>query len=81
MIQIALGVLGGVQKHGEKLLVTELTNEKKRMKEVGHYHFWTALFSSIAIMLGGLFADFFTIHLIFMQVPYYIYAVRFWSSI
>lgn len=35
------------------------------MKEVGHYHFWTALFSSIAIMLGGLFADFFTVYFIF----------------
>ncbi|BBP88437.1 hypothetical protein BsIDN1_20550 [Bacillus safensis] len=51
------------------------------MKEVGHYHFWTALFSSIAIMLGGLFADFFTVYFFFMQAPYYIYAVHSWSSI
>lgn len=65
MIQLALGALGGFQKHGEKLLVTDLTTENKRMKEVGHYHFWTALFSSIAIMLGGLFADFFTVYFIF----------------
>ncbi|MFS0655947.1 MFS transporter [Bacillus sp. 179-C3.3 HS] len=65
MIQVALGALGGFQKHGEKLLVTELTHENKRMKEVGHYHFWTALFSSIAIILGGMIADFFTIHFIF----------------
>ncbi|AYJ89644.1 MFS transporter [Bacillus safensis] len=65
IIQLALGALGGFQKHGEKLLVTDLTTENKRMKEVGHYHFWTALFSSIAIMLGGLFADFFTVYFIF----------------
>ncbi|MGE6630955.1 MFS transporter [Bacillus sp. NPDC077027] len=65
VIQLVLGILGGFQKHGEKLLITDLTNEKMRGKEVGRYHFWTALFSSIAIMLGGFFADFFTVHLIF----------------
>ena len=53
MIQLALGLLGGVQKHGEKLLVTELTNEKKRMKEVGHYHFGQRFFHLSPLCLAA----------------------------
>ncbi|MGW8263572.1 MFS transporter, partial [Bacillus sp. LR--39] len=30
-----------------------------------NYHFWTAVFSAAAIMLGGFLADFFTVQMIF----------------
>ncbi|MEC2424036.1 MFS transporter, partial [Bacillus velezensis] len=29
------------------------------------YHFWTAVFSAAAIILGGFLADFFTVYIIF----------------
>ncbi len=34
-------------------------------KKVGDYHFWTAVFSVAAIILGGFLADFFTVYIIF----------------
>ncbi len=81
MIQLALGALGGFQKHGEKLLVTDLTTENKRMKEVGHYHFWTALFHPSPLCLEACSLISLPFTSFFMQALYYIYAVRSWSSI
>jgi MFS family permease len=65
IVQIVLGMLGASQKHGEKILLADYTTSSNRGKKMGSYHFWTALFSSIAIMSAGVFADFFTIDAIF----------------
>ncbi|WP_456278406.1 MFS transporter [Bacillus sp. AK128] len=64
-IQVFLGVLGACQKHGEKMLLATYTDSGNRGGKMGHYHFWTALFSSIAIISAGFLADYFTIDLIF----------------
>jgi MFS family permease len=64
-IQVTLGIFGAFQKHGEKMVLAEDTAGTNRGKKMGSYHFWTALFSSIAIMSAGFFADFFTIDAIF----------------
>lgn len=64
-IQIGLGLLGAMQKHGEKILLAEGTDGGPRGTKIGNYHFWTSIFSAAAIMLGGFLADYFTIHFIF----------------
>ncbi|WP_034680170.1 MFS transporter [Caldalkalibacillus mannanilyticus] len=65
VLQIFLGFLGAMQKTSEKALIADLTNGETRGKQIGVYHFWTALFSGIAIMGGGYLIDFLTIEYIF----------------
>ncbi|KAA0550398.1 MFS transporter [Bacillus sp. BGMRC 2118] len=65
VVQVILGILGAFQKHGEKMILVDYTNEGNRGQKLGNYHFWTALCSSFAVMSAGLLADFFTIHAIF----------------
>ncbi|WP_100407309.1 MFS transporter [Bacillus solitudinis] len=65
LIQLILGLLGALQKHGEKTVVANLTDGGDRGPKIGNYHFWTSIFSAVAIMIGGFLADFFTIELIF----------------
>lgn len=65
IVQIIFGILGALQKHGEKMMLADFTERTNRGKKIGNYHFWTALFSSIAIMSAGILADFFTINAIF----------------
>ncbi|GAE35474.1 MFS transporter [Halalkalibacter akibai] len=65
IIQVLLGILGALQKHGEKTLLAEFTTKETRDSKIGIYHFWTGVFSAGAIMISGFLADFFTIHLIF----------------
>jgi MFS family permease len=65
LIQIIFGVFGAMQKHGEKMLVADYTDGADRGAKVGSYHFWTSVFAAVAIVIGGILADYFTIHLIF----------------
>ncbi|MBM6617394.1 MFS transporter [Bacillus suaedaesalsae] len=65
VIQVILGLLGALQKHGEKMLLVDYTDKSNRGQKLGSYHFWTALFSSLAVMSAGILADFFTIDAIF----------------
>lgn len=65
IIQVILGLLGAFQKHGEKMLLVAYTDEDNRGQKLGNYHFWTALFSSLAVMSAGILADFFSIDAIF----------------
>ncbi|ALC83643.1 MULTISPECIES: MFS transporter [Bacillus] len=64
-IQILLGLFGSMQKHGEKILLADVTDGAPRGTKIGNYHFWTSIFSAAAIILGGFLADYFTIHFIF----------------
>ncbi|MGF7533747.1 MFS transporter [Bacillus mexicanus] len=65
IVQVLLGLFGAMQKHGEKVLIANFTDGGERGKKIGNYHFWTAVFSAVAIMLGGFLADFFTVQMIF----------------
>jgi MFS family permease len=65
LLQLLLGVFGALQKHGEKTLIASLTDGLDRGINVGNYHFWTSIFSAVAIFAGGVLADFFTIHIVF----------------
>lgn len=65
ILQLLLGIFGALQKHGEKTLIASLTDGVERGINVGNYHFWTSIFSAVAIFIGGVLADFFTIHIIF----------------
>jgi MFS family permease len=65
VIQVIMGLFGAMQKHGEKTLIANFTDGVERGPKVGNYHFWTSIFSAIAIILGGVLVDYFTINLIF----------------
>jgi MFS family permease len=65
LFQILLGCLGAVQKNSEKALLAEYTNTSNRGTMLGNYHFWTTIFSGVAIMGSGFLIDFFTIDYLF----------------
>ncbi|KPL58800.1 MFS transporter [Rossellomorea vietnamensis] len=65
MIQVLLGMLGALQKTSEKVVISDMTVHASRGKSIGQYHFWTALFSSIAVMGTGFFLEYFTINFLF----------------
>ncbi|PFA67775.1 MFS transporter [Bacillus sp. AFS015802] len=64
-IQVLLGMLGAIQKTSEKVVLSDVTEHASRGKSIGEYHFWTALFSSIAVMGTGVMLEYFTIHFLF----------------
>ncbi|HWO97019.1 MAG TPA: MFS transporter [Bacillus sp. (in: firmicutes)] len=64
-MQIFLGALGAVQKTSEKIVIADLTSENERGRVIGHYHFWTTIFSAFAIIIGGYAADLLTVDVIF----------------
>jgi MFS family permease len=49
-IQIFLGLFGSMQKHGEKILLADVTDGGSRGATIGSYHFWTSVFSAAASM-------------------------------
>jgi MFS family permease len=63
--QMIIGIFGAMQKHGEKMLLTQWTTEEKRGMQVGNYHFFTSLMSAAAIMGGGFLAHYFTVTFLF----------------
>ncbi len=64
-IQLLLGMFGALQKHGEKIMIAEFTDGTERGMKIGNYHFWTSIYSAVAIIAGGYLADYLTIHFIF----------------
>ncbi|BCB03479.1 MFS transporter [Bacillus sp. KH172YL63] len=65
MIQLLLGLLGAVQKTSEKVVLSDVTDQLYRGRSIGSYHFWTSIFSSLAVMGTGFLLDYFTIYFIF----------------
>ncbi|TMU87667.1 MFS transporter [Bacillus sp. BHET2] len=65
LVQLILGILGAIQKTSEKVVLSDLTEQASRGKSIGAYHFWTSIFSSVAVMGTGFLLDYFTIHVIF----------------
>jgi|SRR3989344_2193164 len=64
-IQVLLGVFGAMQKTSEKTIVANFTEERNRGERIGIYHGWLAIFSGVAIIVGGYLADLFTLEIIF----------------
>jgi len=64
-LQVLLGVLGAMHKTSEKSLVADFTDNQKRGKQIGIYHGWIAIFSSLAVIVSGYLIDLFTLSLIF----------------
>ena len=64
-IQILLGIFGAMQKTSEKTIVANFTNSHGRGEKIGVYHGWLAIFSGIAVIIGGYLADLFTLEIIF----------------
>ncbi|MCA1053616.1 MFS transporter [Rossellomorea aquimaris] len=65
LIQMILGILGALQKTSEKLVISEMGHGDRKGALIGHYHFWTSLCSSIAVMATGYMLNYFTIGTIF----------------
>ncbi len=64
-IQILLGIFGAMQKTSEKTVVANFTDGNGRGEKIGIYHGWLAIFSGIAVIIGGYIADLFTLEIIF----------------
>jgi MFS family permease len=65
VLQVILGIFGAMHKTCEKTLVGDFTDGNKRGKQIGVYHGWIAIFSALAIVVGGYLIDFFTLAIIF----------------
>jgi len=64
-LQAVLGIFGAMQKTSEKAMVADFTDGMERGKKIGSYHGWIAIFSAIAVVIGGYLIDMFTIEIIF----------------
>ena len=64
-IQVVLGIFGAMQKTSEKALVADFIDGSKRGEKIGVYHGWLAVFSGIAVIIGGYVADLLTLEFIF----------------
>lgn len=65
VLQIALGIFGAMHKTSEKAIVADFTDGKERGKIIGRYHGWIAIFSALAVIIGGYISDLFTLSVIF----------------
>ncbi len=64
-IQIILGIFGAMQKTSEKAIVADFIDGSNRGEKIGVYHGWLAVFSGIAVIIGGYIADLLTLEFIF----------------
>lgn len=77
ILQIAMGLLGAIQKNSEKTVLARTVKKETAGKEIGNYHVWTSVAAAIAIIATGYLVDFLTIGSIF-----YIASLLFaWSGI
>ena len=65
VIQVLLGIFGAMQKTSEKTIVANFTDGVNRGERIGIYHGWLAIFSGIAVRVGGYIADLLTLEIIF----------------
>jgi len=65
MLQIAMGVLGAVQKTVEKTALARQYTGTQTGKKIGNYHFWTNVWGAIAVIATGYLIDFLTIGSLF----------------
>ena len=65
VLQAILGVFGAMQRTSEKAIVADFTDGKDRGKLIGNYHTWIAIFSALAVIIGGYIIDMLTLEVIF----------------
>ncbi|MDN7240818.1 MFS transporter [Planococcus sp. N028] len=65
VLQIAMGLLGAVQKNTEKTVLARTVKKETAGKEIGTYHVWTSIGISLAVIATGYLVDFLTIGSIF----------------
>ena len=65
LLQIVLGIFGAMQKTSEKSIVADFTDGGMRGRKIGTYHGWIAIFSALAVAVGGYLIDLFTLEMIF----------------
>ena len=65
ILQVILGIFGAMHKTSEKALVADFTDNEKRGKYIGTYHGWIAIFSAMAVIVGGYLIDLLTLSVIF----------------
>ncbi|MFG6496500.1 MFS transporter [Fictibacillus sp. UD] len=65
MLQIAMGILGAVQKTTEKTALVRQTQGSQTGEKIGNYHLWTSVWGAIAVMATGYLVDFLTIGSLF----------------
>ena len=65
LIQIAMGILGAVQKNTEKSVLVRDVKKETAGKLIGTYHFKVSLWSAVGIILTGYLIDFLTIACLF----------------
>lgn len=65
VLQIAMGLLGAVQKNSEKAMLARLVAKETAGKDIGHYHVWTSIGAACAVIATGYLVDFLTIGSIF----------------
>lgn len=65
VIQIAMGMLGAVQKNTEKTVIARDVQKKTAGKAIGNYHLRISLWSAVGIIVTGYLVDFLTIATLF----------------
>ncbi|WP_077590963.1 MFS transporter [Planococcus lenghuensis] len=65
VLQIAMGLLGAVQKNSEKTVLARLVVKETAGKAIGHYHIWTSIGAACAVIATGYLVDFLAIGSIF----------------
>lgn len=65
MLQIAMGILGAVQKTTEKTALARQTKGTQTGVKIGNYHLWTSVWGAVAVMATGYLVDFLTIGSLF----------------
>jgi MFS family permease len=65
VLQIILGIFGAMHKTSEKSIVADFTDGKRRGVHIGSYHGNIALFSALAVVVGGYLIDLLTLEVIF----------------
>ncbi|MFC0216699.1 MFS transporter [Paenibacillus chartarius] len=78
-LQLLMGVCNAMQKMSERLLLADYTEQGKRGKVIGSYHFWTSVASGFAVMIGGYVIDWLTIQALF-YVSALLYAISAWVT-
>lgn len=65
LLQIAMGILGAVQKNSEKVVLARHVDKMTAGSQIGVYHTWTSIAAAIAVIGTGYLVDFLTIASIF----------------
>jgi len=65
VLQAILGIFGAMQRTSEKAIVADFSDGKERGKVIGKYHTWIAIFSALAVVIGGYIIDMLTLEVIF----------------